>query len=171
MHRPPDNTLPPAPATFFADFPVPETPLTEDEIAQALEFVKHNKLGHVIDYESSQWGRQYFAEHVAPVILAYDWHHVSEVEGTDATVHTLPCDDELIPCVLTDAGYCPYKMPPKFPHGEPIRAPYIKMVRKCDIYVESHTGSPVALFCANSDSHFMLHVITRWGTPRKKETK
>ena len=107
------------------------------------------------DLGSTVEDRKKFTQETMPMLLSHDWKHFTQTND-------LP--DGEFPCVVCDMGHCPYKMPPKYPHGLPIRAPYFMTLTKDRITrVNVHNGPgeplPVVDQDKTKDSHFMIKVV------------
>lgn len=107
------------------------------------------------DLGSTVEDRKKFTQETMPMLLSHDWKHFTQTNA-------LP--DGEFPCVVCDMGHCPYKMPPKYPHGLPIRAPYFMTLTKDRITrLNVHNGLdeplPVVDRDKTKDSHFMIKVV------------
>lgn len=89
------------------------------------------------DIGSTVEDRKKFTQETMPIVLSHEWKHFTQTND-------LP--DGEFPCVVCDMGHCPYKMPPKYPHGLPIRAPYFMTLTKdqlTHLRVETGPGEPL----------------------------
>ena len=117
------------------------------------------------DLGSTVEDRKKFTQETMPMLLSHDWKHFTQTND-------LP--DGEFPCVVCDMGHCPYKMPPKYPHGLPIRAPYFMTLTKdqlTHLRVETGPGEPLLVVNQTEpgEHSYMIKVVMFIGFKKSEE--
>lgn len=119
------------------------------------------------DLGSTVEDRKKFTQETMPMLLSHDWKHFTQTSD-------LP--DGEFPCVVCDMGHCPYKMPPKYPHGLPIRASYFMTLTKdqlTHLRVETGPGEPLLVVSQTEpgEHSYMIKVVMFIGFKKSEESR